>query len=120
MSLHDEWLARCKAEHQASVERGEHDERCEYGTKPNGSILLLCHCSKRRREAAGFTTPPDVDLYFPPPTCSHCDGDLDHDGDGWQCYECALSWDSNGRGSSCTFTDEFGDLSPASAEERRA
>lgn len=102
-TTHGEWVERCMAEHAEEVMRGLHDDQCEYTR-----TRFLCHCSKRRREAAGFTIPPHDDLYFPPPSCSRCHGDLDHDGDSWQCYECCLSWDSNGRGDSCTFTDEYG------------
>lgn len=119
MSTMAEFEARALAAHQAQVAGGLHDDQCEYGGQLKSARLLLCHCSKRRREAKGFTTPPTDDLYFPPPRCSHCEGELDHDGDSWACYECALSWDSDGRGESCCFTDEYGDFSgsvPASSE----
>jgi hypothetical protein len=109
-----EFEARAMERHAADVARGLHDDACEYGKRlSNGTRLLLCHCSKRRREAKGFTAPPREDLYFPPPDCPRCDGDLDHDGDSWNCYECSLSWESNGSGSSCHFTDDYGDITPA-------
>lgn len=104
-----EWHERCMVAHQKQVEAGLHDDQCEYGRKVKRTTLMLCHCSKRRRERAGFTTAPDDNLYFPPPSCSHCHGGLDHDGDSWRCYECSLSWASDGRGDSCQFTDDYGD-----------
>lgn len=110
-----EWDERVEADYRASVERGEHDERCEYDVRG----FYLCHCSKRRREASGFTEPPTDDLFFPPPDCTHCDKPLDHDGDGWSCYACSLSWDSNGSGESARFTDTFGDDLKADAERWR-
>lgn len=96
--------------HRAQVARGLHDDQCEYGRRLKRSILMLCHCHKRRREREGFTTPPAEDLYFPPPSCPHCSGTLHHDGDCWGCPECCLSWNSRGDGQSCEFTDDFGDL----------
>lgn len=104
-----EWAERCMTAYQKEVEAGLHDDQCEYGRKVKRTTLMLCHCSKRRRERAGFTTPPDDNLYFPPPSCSHCHEGLDHDGDSWRCYECSLSWASDGRGDSCCFTDDYGD-----------
>lgn len=103
--------ARCMARHAADVANGLHDDECEYGRILKGARLMLCNCSKRRRERAGFTTTPTDDLYFPPPDCPRCDAALDHDGDSFHCYDCCLTWDSNGRGESCTFTDDYGDLS---------
>lgn len=114
-----EWEARCTAQHADEVVRGLHDDECEYGRRLKRSILMLCNCSKRKRERDGFTTPPDEDLYFPPPMCSRCDGGLDHDGDQWCCYACCLSWDSDGRGSTCRFTDDFGDLVGSEAASRK-
>ncbi len=99
-----EWRERCAAHHQAEVERGEHDEKCEYD--PGG--FYLCHCSKRRREAAGFTEPPTDDLEFPPPDCPRCDKYLYWD-EGWSCDGCSLTWESSGAGSSARFTDDHGD-----------
>lgn len=109
MSFGSEWEARCMAAHQAEIDKGLHDDECEYGRRLKRTILRLCHCSKRRRERAGFTTPPDTDLYFPPPECPRCDRMVSHDGDQWRCYECSLSWDSSGAGDSCCFTDDYGD-----------
>lgn len=104
-----DWEARCMTAHQDEVERGLHDEECEYGRRLKLGRLMLCHCHKRKREKAGLTKPPTEDLYFPPPNCPNCHGDLVHDGDGWVCSPCALSWDSHGDGRSCTFTDDYGD-----------
>jgi hypothetical protein len=100
------FFARADALHAEQVAQGLHDAECEWDKNHR-----LCHCSKRRREAEGFTTPPDEDLYFPPPDCPHCAGDLEFDGDGFSCYKCRLSWDSRGSGSSARFTDDYGDLS---------
>jgi hypothetical protein len=110
-----DWEDRCMAAHAADVAQGLHDDQCEYGRTLKLSRLMLCNCSKRRREAAGFTSPPSDDLDFPPPDCPGCDRQLDHDGDSWRCYECCLSWDSGGSGASCEFTDDFGDLSGSEA-----
>lgn len=105
MSFAEEWSKRIAAGHQASIERGEHDEECEFDV----GGFYLCHCSKRRREAKGFAEPPTEDLEFPPPCCPRCDEGLVHDGDGWICGACSLSWDSRGNGHSAAFTDDFGD-----------
>lgn len=110
-----EWHARVAADHWASVERGEHDEKCEFDVRG----FYLCHCSKRRREASGFTKPPSDDLYFPPPDCPRCGEGLTNDGDGWICGECSLSWDSNGDGRSAGFTDDFGGDLAGDAERWR-
>src|SRR5690348_311171 len=87
-----EWRERVEASHLAQVERGEHDGECEFDVRG----FYLCHCSKRRREAGGFTEAPTDDLYFPPPDCPQCLKELDHDGETWNCGTCSLSWDSNG------------------------
>jgi len=90
---------------------GLHDYRCEWRARG----FWMCNCSKRRREAKGFTEPPKDDLYFPPPECPRCHYGLGHDGDGWVCPDCRLSWDSNGAGSSVKFTDDNGDLAASLA-----
>jgi hypothetical protein len=110
-----EWHDRMAANYQASVERGEHDEKCEYDV----SGFYLCHCSKRRREAKGFTAPPTDNLEFPPPYCPQCDAELDFD-EGFYCRPCSLHWDSDGHGDSARFTDEYGDDLTADAEHWRA
>lgn len=98
-------------QHLEEIDRGLHDDECEYGRKSaDGAILRLCHCSKRRREQAGFTTPPTDDVEWQPPTCPRCHEDLHHNGDGFQCDKCCLMWDSNGRGFSCRFFDDYGVL----------
>lgn len=89
--------------HEAAVARGEHDGQCEW----RAPGFYLCHCSKRRREAIGFTKPPAEALYFAPPACPRCGNDVDHDGEGWQCYVCRISWDPDGTGAE--FTDDYGD-----------
>lgn len=98
----DELKALIAESYAASVERGEHDDLCEYDVRG----FYLCHCSKRRREAEGFTEPPGDELYFPPPSCPRCDDDLDFD-EGWACRRCHLHW--NERGVDAEFTDDYGD-----------
>lgn len=109
-----EWRERCAAEYLAAVERGEHDEKCEHDVRG----FLLCNCPKRRREAKGLTKVPTEDLYFPPPRCPACDQELWHDGDGWACEDCSLSWDSNGSGDSAAFTDDHGDDDKLAADAK--
>lgn len=111
-----EWTDRMAAEHEAAVELEKHDEQCEVDVRG----FFLCHCSKRRREARGLTEPPTDDLYFPPPRCTKCDERLYHDGDGWACEDCSLSWDSSGAGRSARFTDVYGDDLVADAERWRS
>lgn len=87
----------------AAVERGEHDNLCEF-LREKG--MFLCHCSKRRREAAGHTEPPG-DLEWVSPICPRCDEHVDHDGDGWTCPRCCAAWNSQGMDAS--FYDDYGD-----------
>lgn len=108
--MHQDWQDRVMAAHAKEVAKGLHDDECEYGRKLKLTVLMLCHCSKRRREREGFTTPPDEDLYFASPDCTRCHTMLEHDGDGWRCHKCSLSWDSNGLGHTCSFTDDYGEL----------
>lgn len=112
----DRYWEGVRTRHAKSVARGEHDGECEWSAEEN---FHICNCSKRRREAAGFTTPPTEDLDFPPPDCPHCYKDLEHDGDGWNCYACHLSWNSSGSGTSAEFTDDHGDLSRCAEHGRR-
>ena len=112
----EEWKARVARDYAMAVGRGEHDDQCEFDV----GGFYLCHCSKRRREAKGFIKPPTEDLYFPPPDCTRCDKALEHDGDCWRCYDCSLSWDSTGDGSSAQFTDVFGGDLATDAERWRA
>lgn len=109
-----EWREKCAARYMESVERGEHDEECEYD--PQG--FYLCHCSKRRREAKGFTEPPTDNLEFPPPDCPRCYEGLHFD-EGWYCPACSLSWHSSGDGDSARFTDDHGDDLAGQAERWR-
>lgn len=100
MSVADFW-ARVRASHAAEVDRGEHDDDCEW----RAGGFHLCHCSKRRREAAGHTEPPM--LIFESPTCSGCGMTAQHDGDGWQCPRCKVyfgeRYDEPGE-----WTDDYG------------
>lgn len=112
--IEDYWQ-KANERHAEEVASGKHDAECEWTEQ-----FRLCHCSKRKREAEGFTTPPTEDLEFPPPDCPRCDRGLDHDGDSWRCYPCNLSWDTSGEGSSAEFTDDHGDLSRCEEHGRRA
>ena len=96
-----DFFERSRERHYVEVSEGLHDSECEW--RANGHYI--CHCSKRSREENGFTTPPE-DLYFPPPNCSHCDGDLEFDGDGFTCEHCNVAWDSDG--TRARFTDDYG------------
>lgn len=40
--------------------------------------------------------PPELDFPYPP--CSVCGLDTWHDGDGFRCDECGISWSNNGPG----------------------
>jgi hypothetical protein len=93
-----------------SVERGEHDFRCEY---LRGAPSYLCHCSKREREAKGFTEPPG-DLEWVSPICPRCDEHVEHDGDSWNCPRCHAYW--NSQGMDAQFYDDYGDLDTSLAE----
>lgn len=110
-----EWRERIEVNYLAAVERGEHDEQCEFDVRG----FYLCHCSKRRREAAGFTEPPTDNLEFPPPCCPRCDEDLSFE-EGWFCTGCSLSWDSDGAAHSVRFTDLCGDDLAGDAERWRS
>lgn len=115
MSVLDGYFEQVLPRHADEVIAGLHDDQCEYGPG-----FYLCNCSKRRRERNRFTELPTEGLYFPPPACPHCGEDLNHDGDGWQCMTCPLSWNSAGDPSSCQFTDDHGDLTPCTAHGIRA
>jgi len=88
---------------------GGHDDQCEQRERS-----FLCNCHKRKREQDGLVDMPTEDLYFPPPICPSCERELWHDGDGWCCNTCALTWDSNGSASSVRRTDDNTDVLPAS------
>jgi hypothetical protein len=99
----DRLHARIEAEHAAEVERGEHDSACESRERSR-----LCHCSKRRREAAGYTEPPG-ELIHQAPLCPRCYGEVNVDADGFDCSDCSVSWGRDGI--TAEFTDDYGDLS---------
>lgn len=108
MSAFETFFARLEARLVEERARGEHDDECEQSLREQ---FWICNCSKRARLAAGRTETPTEDLYFPPPSCPACDGDLECDGDGWDCTACHLSWDTGGSASSACWTDDHGDLS---------
>ena len=93
---------RILSKHRTEVLAGLHDEKCEW----RDERFLLCHCSKRRREAEGFTEPLE-DLHFPSQFCPRCNSDLEYYGDGWNCETCHTSWDADG--TNARFTDCYGD-----------
>lgn len=94
---------RTEQAHAESVARGEHDTQCEYRPK-----FYICHCSKRRRIAAGHTEPPG-ELLWQYPICQRCNEEVDHDGDNYTCPRCCCWWDD--KGMTATFYDDYGDLS---------
>lgn len=107
----DRFFADAERRHKEAVARGEHDARCEYLHRPG---FRLCHCSKRRREAAGHIDPPG-ELIHQYPICPRCDQEVDHDGDSWTCPRCRCWWDRQGL--TATFYDDYGDLEVATDDE---
>lgn len=103
---------RAAKAHAESVERGEHDDQCEYQAIKG---WYLCNCSMRARIKRGLTTPPGLE--YQNPICLGCYEEVDSD-DGWHCPRCSTSWDYNSDGSDGTFTDDFGDLHTEIAEIR--
>jgi hypothetical protein len=101
---------RAAKAHAESVERGEHDDQCEYQAIKG---WYLCNCSKRARLKRGLTTPPELEHQYP--ICLGCNEEVNHDGDGWNCPRCSTSWNSRNEGH---FYDEFGDLHTEIAEIR--
>ncbi|PXY27409.1 hypothetical protein [Prauserella muralis] len=99
----DDYFARLETEHQAEVERGEHDLQCEWRPRQ-----CMCHCSKRRREAAGHTEPPELD--WQAPLCTRCWNETESDADGYTCDTCSAFW--NHDGTFGHFTDDYGELTP--------
>jgi hypothetical protein len=79
---------------------GEHDDECEQ--RPG---FYFCHCSKRRREDEGLVEP--LNLVFTP-SCPHCYVEVFHNGDGFECKDCAIMWDNDGEYPE--FQDDHGDL----------
>lgn len=104
------WEERAAKAHAESVERGEHDDQCEYQAIKG---WYLCNCSMRARLKRGLTTPPELEHQYP--ICLGCDQSVDHDGDSFYCPRCSTAWNSRNEGH---FTDEFGDLHTEIAEIR--
>lgn len=113
MNFLEDWAARSLARHEEEVAAGQHDDTCEW--RSNGHHL--CHCSKRKREADGQTTPLD-DLIFSYPTCPRCYETVDGDGDSYYCTPCKTTWDTDGTGAQ--FTDDYGDIDPTPWDARAA
>lgn len=99
----DSFGRQVAARYADEVGRGEHDSQCEF--RPEG--FWLCHCSKRAREAQGYTEPPG-ELIWRSPECPRCLREVDHDGDTWSCHNCRCHWDPDGH--DAEFDDDFGDL----------
>lgn len=97
-----EWDEHLRSEHAESVAKGEHDSECEFEAIPR---WWICNCHKRARLARGLTTPPGLEHQYP--VCLGCDEEVDHDGDGFCCERCGVSWNSRDEGH---FTDDMGDL----------
>lgn len=103
MSGLEDWNAQKIDRYREALELGRHDEECEQRERSS-----LCHCSKRRREARGLTTPPEI--WHRAPQCGGCRDDLSYDGDQWHCRRCATAWDIEAEDFSAgTFTDDYGD-----------
>lgn len=100
------WEARVASQHKAEIRRRLHDGECEW--RPN---YLLCHCRKRRRIAAGHTTPPGP-LIFRNPLCPRCRKAVSL-GDGFCCTTCHVSWDDGNDDGH--FNDDYGVLNPPKA-----
>lgn len=111
MSLTD-FKQRCIESHMQSVERGEHDDRCEW--RADG--FYICNCSPRRRARNGHTEPPG-ELIHQMPICPRCDEEVDHDGDRFTCVRCCVDWDDSGK---ARFYDDHGDLSEELAQHEAA
>lgn len=104
----DDFRASCNTRHATSVAAGEHDELCEWRDAGH----FLCHCSKRRREAVGFTKAPALMHQYP--LCDGCWEEVDHTGDSWECPRCHVSWGLGPGGDDTdTFTDDYGVLDTA-------
>lgn len=101
MSL-ENWNAQKLDRYAEALALGLHDHECEQRERSS-----LCHCSKRRREAKGLTTPPAI--WHHSPTCGQCHNEVTWD-DGWRCYTCAVQWDTAaGDGDTGEFIDDYGD-----------
>jgi len=112
-SFMEDWAERVRTRHALEAEQGLHDAACEH--RDNGHYL--CHCSKRKREADGYTEPPEA-LIFSNPTCPRCYTETEHDGDNYGCTACKVTWSDPNE--PATFTDEYGDLDPTPWDERAA
>lgn len=95
-------LEESRQRHAQELADGKHDAQCEWRERS-----MLCHCPKRRREAAGFTKAEDLIWIYP--DCPHCNESVNSDGDTWYCENCSISWGEDGRDGE--FNDDYGDLS---------
>lgn len=100
-----EWSERIRAQHADEVANEKHDNQCEW--RETG--FFICNCSKRKREASGYTTPPG-ELQHQYPLCPRCDDEVEHDGDSFVCNPCKTYWDPTDQSDEGTFKDDNGDL----------
>ena len=119
MSGLSRFAADAERHHAEQVAAGKHDRHCEWGPRVYTTGLVsgmtfnhICHCSKRRREAAGHDVLPG-EVEWRNPCCPRCYAELDGDGDSWTCDECHVLWD--GKGEDAEWTDEYGDLGTAAS-----
>ncbi len=105
--------------HAAEVVDGKHDVQCEFGTYRESANpwekgatrvtqVWMCHCSKRRREAEGYTEPPGP-VVQQMPLCPRCHREVDWD-DGFRCDACCAYWSDTTPEAPAAFMDEYGDL----------
>ncbi|NUS02035.1 MAG: hypothetical protein HOV97_05670 [Nonomuraea sp.] len=85
MTLIDDWNKQHVQTYLQQYEMGLHDIDCEQRERS-----YICHCSKRKREAEGKTTLPQI--YFTMPICDGCNKEVDHDGDNFFCPRCKVAW----------------------------
>lgn len=113
MTAPTDFFESTRRHHASEVEQGLHDSECEW--RDNGHFL--CNCSKRRRIADGYTTPPGP-LIFRAPDCPRCHNETYHDGDGFACDGCHVHWPDPDM--DAEFNDDHGELDPAPYDQRRA
>ena len=101
----DRFRADALNRHMAQRTAGKHDAECEWRKEGH----FLCHCAYRARIASGFTDPPG-ELLYRSPLCPRCDETVEHDGDGWVCQTCNVTWTPNDPFDEGSFRDHYGEL----------
>lgn len=98
----ENWNARKLDRFREALDLELHDEECEQRERSS-----LCHCSKRRREAAGFTEPPHIEFHAP--CCGRCGNEVHFDADYFRCDTCSTTWSTRASdGDRGTFNDDHG------------